>query len=83
MSRCERRPSLVDAAVRMVRIDCAVPPFASDDLADVVFGDAKLDEQVVLTLDLSHFDRLGVVDQGFGDGLDKFFQSHAPPPLPP
>src|SRR5262249_55167107 len=26
MSRCERRPSLVEAAVRMVRIDCAVRP---------------------------------------------------------
>src|SRR5689334_25325795 len=58
-------------------------PLASDDFADVVFGHAKLDEQVVLAFDLGDFYGFGVIDQGFGDGLDQFFQRHAPPPLPP
>ena len=39
-------------------------PFAADHLADVLFGDPKLDEEVVLPFDLRHFDRFRIVDEG-------------------
>ena len=48
----------------------------TDDLADVLFGDAELDEAVVLTRDLGHDDLVRMVHELDGDGSNQLFQRH-------
>src|SRR5580692_2726348 len=50
--------------------------FLADDLANVLFGDAQLDEAVALAGDLGHDDLVGVVHELHRDGLDQIFEGH-------
>jgi hypothetical protein len=53
---------------------------AADDLADIVLGDAKLDDRVVVPLDLANLNGIGVVDEGTGDGENEIFERHGDTP---
>src|SRR6187431_1523659 len=51
-------------------------PILADDLADVVLGDLELDQRIVIALDFSHLDAVGVVDQSLGDRCNQFLEGH-------
>jgi hypothetical protein len=49
---------------------------ASDDLAKILTRNPKLDDGVVITVDLGHIDLVGIFDQCAGDRFDQVMQCH-------
>lgn len=52
-------------------------PFLANHLADVPLGHAQLEQRVLIAVDLTHLNAVGVIDQGLGNGADEFLEWHA------
>jgi len=50
----------------------------ADHLADVVLGDAELEDDVVVTLDLGHVDARGIIHERFRQSLYELLERHGP-----